>query len=349
MGPARPKGFQPGGGALVPYQQRQDEPSDHREVPQGIHRAMVWSIAGGLCMALSAPLGCLFVGYGVSLAYEGASSKKDGLTACLTAVAATCASGWFGGWVRVAEGLAACIVAICATALTSRGKTTPSVGCLFIATASVLLMGADALVAWSQQTTISEVIQQVARQYAELMSAGSSTLSQKEALDGLYEGLNTYWPLSYAFMAAVEGFLAYLGARAGMRVARKGLLAHARLSRFRAPIWVAALFIVAAALRLASTRGLALPDAAMIADANILALSRVALALGGLAVADWFLIHRGFGPFGRFCAMVVGIWLETSFTVMTVVGLVDLLADFRGMRDEAGKAPQPGSDSKESA
>jgi hypothetical protein len=123
-----------------------------------------------------------------------------------------------------------------------------------------------------------------------------------------------------------------------------------RLSSYDAPRWVGVVFVLSAAAAMAPRYLTNLSPLVGFVGTNVLVAARVALSLQGTALIVWFLERRGFGPFTRALAVMVAVWIEWSFAVVGIVGLVDLLANFRGIgRGRQGREAGPGEKSKESA
>ena len=64
----------------------------------------------------------------------------------------------------------------------------------------------------------------------------------------------------------------------------------------------------------------------------MLTAARIALSIQGIAVGLWYARQWGVGPFMRGMLVALMVWIEVSFVVMSVLGLVDaLLANFRSL------------------
>lgn len=349
MNPAQPEGFSsPGDSAIVPYGTT-PEAFKNPKVPAMRMRGFLWSILGACLVTLSSLLGCLLLGYGMTLILEK-TSRKDKILALASSLAALLLSGVvLGSWEQVPALLVAYLIAIATAGLSCSGKATSSKVCLLILVSSCILILCDAALAYWQGTTLPDLIAAVAQSYFDGLTAGSATLSQQEAMSSLQEGLHQFWPLAYGMTAGIHNLVAWVGTRAAQHALGKHLSHRAWLGQFKVPVWVAFVFILALIVSLGCERLIAAPELLSFVSNNLLIASRVVLALGGLAVVDWFCVSKGFGPLGRFCALLAGIWLEFSFMVMTVVGMVDLFGDFRGLRHEGNQAALPGFDSKKSA
>ena len=73
----------------------------------------------------------------------------------------------------------------------------------------------------------------------------------------------------------------------------------------------------------------AAPDAVLMVSANLVMALRFALLAQGMGVLSWFLEEKNVGALGRTLAAVAGLYLEAQFIVVSIVGLVDVWANFR--------------------
>ena len=138
----------------------------------------------------------------------------------------------------------------------------------------------------------------------------SASADMREQLTAVVTLAKTYWPMAFLSNAIVEALCSHIG---GSLAARKRDARTKRtFSEFDAPVWVAVLFIVGVAASLVSSQ---------------------------LPAWSWYTKRAGFGPITQGLTLVAAFYLEVSFLLVSVVGLVDVVAaNFRGLprkRDNA--------------
>jgi uncharacterized protein YybS (DUF2232 family) len=148
------------------------------------------------------------------------------------------------------------------------------------------------------------------------------------------------WPLTYAMLSFSVVVGAHLGARMGVSPELKEKQAKWQISSFKAPLWSVVVLAVSASL-LALSFGLSgsVQDVFRIVGVNALMLVRFIFAFQGYAVLLWFLQDRRIGCLLRVMILILAIDLEMSFFVLSVVGLIDVWAKFRGSGDQKPDTP----------
>lgn len=221
---------------------------------------------------------------------------------------------------------------VCALALVlfadDRGLAT-SKACLLIIMAAAATLGSSAVVAATQGTSVSAVIEE----YASAVSAaagGSQGLGLREKTAYAVFLVKTYWPLAYL----ADGGLLVLFSKFGRNTCLRGKGLQPRrtpLADFDLPLWVLPAFIAGFVLSAAASQAAGLPAELDFAGRNLLAGTRVFLFVQGAAVTVGFLRKRGAGVVTQAAAMMVAAWLELSFVIVSAVGAIDLVANFRGL------------------
>jgi hypothetical protein len=105
------------------------------------------------------------------------------------------------------------------------------------------------------------------------------------------------------------------------------------LSSFMMPRWPVVAAVLAAVATLVAQ---VLPDGAqlVVLSGGLSALTalRVVFCLQGLALMNWWFMKRQWGCFMRLVLLIVALNLEATLFVVSIAGLVDVLADPRGLR-----------------
>jgi uncharacterized protein YybS (DUF2232 family) len=99
--------------------------------------------------------------------------------------------------------------------------------------------------------------------------------------------------------------------------------------RFDVPLWVAELFALGVAAQLL---GPVLPtwqnEVATIGT-NVVMCCRIVLAQQGLSVLQWWMREHRVPVFTKLFLLLVALWLEMSFALTSVAGILDVIFNFR--------------------
>lgn len=215
---------------------------------------------------------------------------------------------------------------------------------LVIAAAIALTMSVDAISAARAGTDLAEATTSMLMEIARL-SAGRGvqaelTLASAEPI------MELIWPLTYvlsvAFDALVAGFGSFLGSvkRPVPRDAAPSTVVPVRvpqISRFDAPLWsvgVIALSVLGMGASFAD-----IPGAQLLRTVSVtLFLSvRIIFMVQGFAVALALVNRWRIGCVGRVAIIVFALWLEVMF-IMSIIGLIDVWANFRKLPREGSRA-----------
>ena len=324
--PVAPEGFERGSIVHAPV----DGQADGRESWEGeVKRGLFWAAFGGM-IAFAAPnIGSVIAAYGICLAcFERAGSLLwKALLACLGAGALTAA---LVDLTQVPLVILTCVATIAVALLVMGNKATSGCLCALALALAAATGGVEALYAWIGGTTLPQAITDLLAASGEMLSKGAN-ISAQVGVDRAVALARTYWPMAYLSGAAVRVALALFGARLALR--KRGVVFEkSALMEFDAPLWVCAAFVVGMA---ASMSAPLFPEWSYwikFFGENVLTAARIALSIQGIAVGLWYARQWGVGPFMRGMLVALMVWIEVSFVVMSVLGLVDaLLANFRSL------------------
>ena len=203
-----------------------------------------------------------------------------------------------------------------------------------IAAVSVASLGADALLLSLQGSDIQSVTVGLLMDSVR-MSVGSGIEADMVA-SAAESVLLALWPFIYpANVAACAAFAGAGSYGASLKSGGRPV----QFASFEAPVWsvvVLALGIVAVGAALGG-----LPGSAFLLPAatTVLMCVRFIFALQGYGVVIFALSRMRLGCLGRMVVIFLVVWLEVMFLVLSIVGLVDVWANFR-------KLPRGGSDTK---
>lgn len=166
-------------------------------------------------------------------------------------------------------------------------------------------------------------------------SAGTGV--DADAFVASIEGIiSVLWPFLYVMSVATNALAAAVGSR--LAATRPGVSVMPSLASFDLPVWFVGLLGL-------SVLGIGVsmmdaPYAGAIASASVTVCMSVRLifAWQGLAVLAGVMTRHRVGCLVQALVIVFAVWIETVSFILSIVGLVDVWANFRGL-------PRKGSDS----
>ena len=325
-GPVAPEGFE--GGPVV--HESVDGQAEARGSWQGeVKRGLFWAAFGGMIAFAIPNIGSAIAAYGICLAcFEREGSLRwKAILACLGVGALTAA---LADPVQVPLVVVGCVATIAIALLVMGDRATSGCLCALALALAAATCGVEAVYAWLAGTTIPQVIESLLTQSGEMLTRGAN-VSAQVGVDRAVELARTYWPMAYLSGAVARVALALFGARLALR--KRGVaFEKSALMEFDAPLWVCAAFVVGMAASLSAPLFPEWSYWIKFFGENVLTAARIALAIQGIAVGLWFARGRGVGPFMRGMLVALMVWIEVSFVVMSVLGLVDaLFANFRSL------------------
>lgn len=146
-----------------------------------------------------------------------------------------------------------------------------------------------------------------------------------------------FWPLVYVANAALFVMLAAIGSF--LAVSRKDT-AGPQIDRFDAPLWAVAVLALSVLGVGVALSGIAGAEYVLPLAATVLMSVRFIFALQGFGVLTALLSRARMGCMTRTLAIFLGIWFETMFLVMSIVGLIDVWANFRKLNRGGSRSEQ---------
>lgn len=298
---------------------------------------LIWALAGGLFVALGTDFACMLMAYGMGLALQDgrAGRRQAFLVSCLASVLVCVLAGPS----QIPYALVGCLVAWALSADGAPEEISTGKKCLVVLGAAVALAAIDATNAYLSGTNLPAVMAKDIDAYAKAATQGAGA-SAATQIASLKATISMYWPMTFMASAMVEAICSRIGAV--LAAGKRGVRTKRTLSDFDAPLWVCVAFAIGAIVSYLSSRvpaWSAWSSQIHMAGENILTASRIALTLQGMAVMTWFLKRAHVGPFLRGMLLVVAFYLEVSYIVMSVVGLVDIVvANFRGVPRRRGRS-----------
>ena len=320
--------------------QIQGEPTPRDERPKGagercgeLRKGLGWAAAGGACAFARPFLASIVSTYGICVA-ACAGERNDRLRAygvsMLSALVAATLFDVAQLPVVLATSVSTCVVAELALGgrASSGGVCLASIGLAFV------LIGIDAVYAQMSGQSLTEYVGQMLGAYGKAFET-SSNLNVQASLESALDMMRLYWPMAYLVSAITQVACALATARITLRL-RGVPQKEGFLSSFEVPLWVCVAFLLGMVVSIAAPHLPSWSQLAKFVGENVLTASRIALSIQGIAVGVWFAKKHHVGPFVRGLLVVGMIWLEVSFVIMSVLGLVDaLFANFRDLERDA--------------
>ena len=358
-GPEAPEGVPTNGSDIVPFDEAPAE-GDRNDagIPKGAG-PIVALVGGMVCASSLSALGPAVVAAAYSFAHRAGDVSYKGLACALAVVGAIVAS--LATDATAAPGAVVMVVVGLVVAwLHCSGSMTSGRLILVVAGATVAHLLVDEVLMRLSGTTLSAYMSAYLAAYADLVTEAyasydlSTQIEMSSSLSELTSFMGTFWPTMYTVAALVEYLSAHVGlwlALGGRRGQREAAAGHgtrvAGLAEFDAPLLAVALFLASVAVVAVEATVEALSSELVYGlSANLAMGFRFVFVLQGAAVVTWLLARFHSGPFLRVAAWLLAITLELDFYVVTIVGLVDVWANFRHLERGGGPgvqdAPQQG-------
>ena len=288
---------------------------------------LVWCILGAILCTIMVPVGIVVVAAG-SAVLSGMASKRSWLGYAMALLVPAFGYALGGYPSELARDTACYLIAYAVGSRVVRDDVSSGRAVACAVVASVALFGIDmaimATAGLSMTNAVAQTFDATVRAYESQM--GIRVASE---LEGARSMVLLLWPSCYALMGALTAWFALVGARSGARRAQVEVSGSAGLAAFDLPLWVVAALVAGVFILVLGRTLPGAPHRVTMVGANLLMASRIALAVQGLAVIAWVCQRFGLGRIVRFFLFVLAVNLEISLMAVSVVGLVDVWANFR--------------------
>lgn len=287
----------------------------------------LWFALGSFASFVIPFFGVVMMGYGARELLE-ARGPRGFLFAVaesivITAVALFANSGM--GMLLVGEVLCVLGVVWC---MRNHAATLAGICAVIVATALVNI-GIEAAVATAAGSSLSQVVDGLLAYMVSVAQDAAGTGIQAELIvRQIAPVLKALWPFTYVASAGMDALAAGIGSYL-MYVRTSGIPRVPAIAAFDMPMWPVGVLIASILGLSASLSGF--PGAEVLLSASVTALMsvRFIFAIQGFAVVLTFANRFRFGCLGRTLLLVLSIWLETMFFIVSIVGLIDVWANFR--------------------
>jgi uncharacterized protein YybS (DUF2232 family) len=294
--------------------------------------ARLWCFLGMMSSLIIPVISCIPAGFGYGLFLRKESQKfsRKGLGYLFLGMAvATTLGVVLYGTAAALDMLAEQVIALCVIVSVSFSiqakKNTPVQLCCIAVFAAVLLWIVTSMEAHYQGTTLNEAISTI----TESLDMSSVSLATRSQMSVYMKLLPLLWPTVYLTSGAFYVTFALSAVVAGRRRVIEDTAWE--FKSFALPAWTAILVLVAAGVLAVSHFALTDESLSLSIGLNLLMAARIAYFIQGLSLLWWVLEKYEVGGIMSILAVLLGLYLEYSFYVLCVVGLIDALADFRQM------------------
>lgn len=287
----------------------------------------LWFALGSFTSFVIPFFGVVMMGYGARELLEARGSRgflfavAEGIV--ITAVALFANSGM--GMLLVGEVLCVLGVVWC---MRNHAATLAGICAVIVATALVNI-GIEAAVATVAGSSLSQVVDGLLAYMVSVAQDAAGTGIQAELIvRQIAPVLKALWPFTYVASAGMDALAAGIGSYL-MYVRTSGIPRVPAIVAFDMPMWPVGVLIASILGLSASLSGF--PGAEVLLSVSVTALMsvRFIFAIQGFAVVLTFANRFRFGCLGRTLLLVLSIWLETMFFIVSIVGLIDVWANFR--------------------
>lgn len=287
----------------------------------------LWFALGSFTSFVIPFFGVVMMGYGARELLEARGSRgflfavAEGIV--ITAVALFANSGM--GMLLVGEVLCVLGVVWC---MRNHSATLAGICAVIVATALVNI-GIEAAVATAAGSSLSQVVDGLLAYMVSVAQDAAGTGIQAELIvRQIAPVLKALWPFTYVASAGMDALAAGIGSYL-MYVRTSGIPRVPAIVAFDMPMWPVGVLIASILGLSASLSGF--PGAEVLLSVSVTALMsvRFIFAIQGFAVVLTFANRFRFGCLGRTLLLVLSIWLETMFFIVSIVGLIDVWANFR--------------------
>lgn len=287
----------------------------------------LWFALGSFTSFVIPFFGVVMMGYGARELLEARGSRgflfavAEGIV--ITAVALFANSGM--GMLLVGEVLCVLGVVWC---MRNHAATLAGICAVIVATALVNI-GIEAAVATAAGSSLSQVVDGLLAYMVSVAQDAAGTGIQAELIvRQIAPVLKALWPFTYVASAGMDALASGIGSYL-MYVRTSGIPRVPAIVAFDMPMWPVGVLIASILGLSASLSGF--PGAEVLLSVSVTALMsvRFIFAIQGFAVVLTFANRFRFGCLGRTLLLVLSIWLETMFFIVSIVGLIDVWANFR--------------------
>ena len=323
-----PEGLEPNSTDLVLLES--GRPSSGGGIRPSRVLGLFWCSLGSAFAVMTPVLANVLIAFGATVAMVG-GQKRDRITTLLVVLVSGCVAAlMLTGVMEIPSTVIAVLSAYVLARWMAMGRLDTNRFIAMVVVIACLSMGVDSVLASMHGTSITEVVSMTVDGVVE-QSIGSLDMSETAALLEARDSMMAYWPTLYLAVGLGDAICSLMGAWMGAKTSGNAPEAG-MLARFDVPLWVALLFSAGVVTELMASLVPSWQDAMTMVGANVVMCARLILMLQGLSVLQGLMLGKGLAKPVRMLVILLALWLEMSFALMSVVGLLDVALNFRHLR-----------------
>ena len=308
-----------------------DRPSERSTRPRRI-LGLAWCSIGSAFVVMAPVLANVLIAFGAAVAMcDG--TRRERLLTLVVALSTGCVAAFL---LMGPFEIPAAIIPIAGGYALARwmvlGRLDTNRSIAVAAVVACLMLGIDVISTTMQGTSVTDVFATAVDGLIE-QNIDALDLNETAVLLESRDQVMAYWPTMYFGVGlgimACSVFGAWLGVRTSNQAPEAGML-----QRFDVPMWVPLLFSAGVVVELVAPHLPSGQDVATMVGANIVMCARLVLAQQGISVLLRLMSNKGVTKSLRMLIVMVAVWLEMSFALTSIVGLLDVGLNFRHLERE---------------
>lgn len=300
----------------------------HRSLPgQGfLAIGIIWCVLGGVATAFAPAVAAYMVAFGMTFVLGEHDARRPAFALLASTIAAFVACR-MGNESFMLNALATVVAAYALSAFASQGKIDLTRWCGVTVALAAVLIASDASLAHAAGTDLPTLMGGAFDSSIAKMAAGNMEIAAQ--LRSMRDLMVLFWPMNYLLSAIATVAFGHVGTRFALRRLDGASDQSTPLCRFDMPLWPVWVLIAGIVALALSSTDIAGGDTLRFVGANLLMGIRLVFAFQGMAVIDGLLVRRNAGKGMRVLAGVLVLFLEMILAFASVIGLVDVWANFR--------------------
>ena len=291
---------------------------------------IVWCAIGSAFLPLASVFANVLIAFGMTIALAGTKRYEQTVVLPVALVAATVAALTLFGVYAIPTTVISVLGAYALAWATVSGRLRTGVFLLVAIAIGCAGACSDAVMTSMQGTSVPELMAQAVDEVVE-SSMASLDLEGTAAILEARDTVLAYWPTMYFVVGLANALCALLGTWMGSKASRLPVQ-EGMIVRYDVPLWVGVVFACGVAVELLGPRLPLWQEGSAMVGANMVMCARIALAQQGLSVLQWRMRGRSVVHPARILAVIAALWLEMSFALASVVGLLDVAVNFRHLK-----------------
>ena len=289
---------------------------------------LIMCFIGGFASMGIPEIGAFLIAYGVVIAAANRDEKARA-RAAIMALLPILVNLTSADALVASQALVVCMAGFALSGLVMQDKASISNELLFAGFISAIMLFLNVSYIHQTGSGVQEYVLSNFDKISKDMFEGMS-VQQEIAIANAREIYTTYWPLAICS----EAFILTVFARWGATKAAKMLslkISRKSFTEYDNPLWLVVLLIIGIVAVKMGGNAPQYSKIIVFIGHNILGIVRILFAIQGYAVGLNYLKRYPSSIFLAFAYVVLAISLEVNYMIVSIVGLVDVWANFRGL------------------